>query len=231
MAARQAARRLELDQRHGVRARPACGLRRLGSAGQPGWGWREVLAVFRRLEDSAAARATGAARRPARRWPTSPRMRIRCATSFCAPASRSACAATPTSTARDRRRRPLRDHRARRPALLDRARLPAAGAAPRQPRRRDAGAGDRHRLRGPACAHRCRTVSAARSTRRAQRAKSMLCAGAINTPQLLQLSGVGPAAQLQALGIAVVHDSPAVGRAPAGSPRASTICTARACRR
>ena len=40
----------------------------------------------------------------------------------------------------------------------------------------------------------------------------VLCAGAINTPQLLQLSGVGPAAHLQSLGIPVLRDSPAVGR-------------------
>jgi len=40
----------------------------------------------------------------------------------------------------------------------------------------------------------------------------VVCAGAINTPQLLQLSGVGPAAHLRSLGIRVVHDSPAVGR-------------------
>jgi choline dehydrogenase len=40
----------------------------------------------------------------------------------------------------------------------------------------------------------------------------ILAAGAINSPQLLQLSGVGPAALLRSAGIAVVHDSPAVGR-------------------
>lgn len=40
----------------------------------------------------------------------------------------------------------------------------------------------------------------------------ILSGGAINSPQLLQLSGVGPAAVLQPLGIAVHHDSPAVGR-------------------
>ena len=37
-------------------------------------------------------------------------------------------------------------------------------------------------------------------------------AGAVNTPKLLLLSGVGPAADLQALGIAPLVDSPAVGR-------------------
>jgi choline dehydrogenase len=44
------------------------------------------------------------------------------------------------------------------------------------------------------------------------RREIVLCAGAINTPQLLQLSGVGPGDQLRALGIPVVLDSPAVGR-------------------
>jgi choline dehydrogenase len=40
----------------------------------------------------------------------------------------------------------------------------------------------------------------------------ILSGGAINSPQLLQLSGVGNAAELAALGINVVHDLPAVGR-------------------
>ncbi|OIK02074.1 choline dehydrogenase [Streptomyces monashensis] len=39
----------------------------------------------------------------------------------------------------------------------------------------------------------------------------ILCGGAINSPQLLQLSGVGNAAELSALGIDVVHDLPGVG--------------------
>ncbi len=40
----------------------------------------------------------------------------------------------------------------------------------------------------------------------------LLCGGAINTPQLLLLSGIGPADELRALGIDVVADSPKVGR-------------------
>lgn len=44
------------------------------------------------------------------------------------------------------------------------------------------------------------------------RRQLILCGGAVNTPQLLQLSGVGDGARLQALGITPVHDSPAVGR-------------------
>ena len=39
----------------------------------------------------------------------------------------------------------------------------------------------------------------------------ILCGGAINSPQLLQLSGVGNAEELGALGVGVVHDLPAVG--------------------
>ncbi|MCS2609629.1 GMC family oxidoreductase [Halomonas dongshanensis] len=39
----------------------------------------------------------------------------------------------------------------------------------------------------------------------------VLCAGAIGSPHLLQLSGVGPAAHLREQGIEVVHDLPGVG--------------------
>ena len=39
----------------------------------------------------------------------------------------------------------------------------------------------------------------------------LLCAGAYNTPQLLQVSGVGPASHLQSLGIDVVADRAGVG--------------------
>ena len=40
----------------------------------------------------------------------------------------------------------------------------------------------------------------------------VLCGGAVNSPQLLMLSGVGPATQLERHGIAVVHDLPGVGQ-------------------
>jgi choline dehydrogenase len=40
----------------------------------------------------------------------------------------------------------------------------------------------------------------------------ILCGGAIASPQLLLLSGIGPAEELAALGIPVVHDLPQVGR-------------------
>ena len=44
------------------------------------------------------------------------------------------------------------------------------------------------------------------------RCEVILCGGAINSPQLLQLSGIGPGSLLQSLGIPVLHDMPGVGR-------------------
>ena len=43
-------------------------------------------------------------------------------------------------------------------------------------------------------------------------AEIILAAGAVNTPKLLMLSGVGPAEALRELGIGTVRDSPAVGQ-------------------
>jgi choline dehydrogenase len=44
------------------------------------------------------------------------------------------------------------------------------------------------------------------------RAEVIVCGGVFNSPQLLQLSGIGPGALLQDMGIEVIHDLPAVGR-------------------
>jgi choline dehydrogenase len=46
---------------------------------------------------------------------------------------------------------------------------------------------------------------------RASASEVVLCGGAINSPQLLQLSGVGNAGDLEALGLDVVEDVPGVG--------------------
>jgi len=43
------------------------------------------------------------------------------------------------------------------------------------------------------------------------RREVLLCGGSINSPQILQLSGIGPAALLQSVGVPVVHDLPGVG--------------------
>jgi choline dehydrogenase len=49
------------------------------------------------------------------------------------------------------------------------------------------------------------------TTKRVRGGEIILCGGAINSPQLLQLSGVGNAEELRSLGIDVVRDLPGVG--------------------
>jgi choline dehydrogenase len=46
--------------------------------------------------------------------------------------------------------------------------------------------------------------------RRASR-EVILCGGAVNSPHLLQISGIGPAAHLHSIGVRAVHDLPGVG--------------------
>jgi len=71
--------------------------------------------------------------------------------------------------------------------------------------------------------------------------ETILATGAIGSPQILQLSGIGQGAHLQKLGIPVLHDSPGVGgnlhdhlqirmqfkvsRAPQYSSKKSSICS------
>ena len=54
---------------------------------------------------------------------------------------------------------------------------------------------------------------------RSRAGEVILCGGAINSPQLLQLSGVGNAAELEPLGIDVVHRPARGRREPPGPPR------------
>ena len=107
--------------------------------------------------------------------------------------------------------RAVRSQHPQRPAALGGARLPAPGDAPAQPR----GADPRLRHEDPVRGHaggRRRVHEGARRRRSEVRAgEVVLCGGAINSPQLLQLSGVGNAAELEALGVDVVHDLPGVG--------------------
>src|SRR5207245_1261694 len=50
------------------------------------------------------------------------------------------------------------------------------------------------------------------TTREISAEKVILCAGAINTPQILMLSGIGDAEALRSLGIKVALDRPLVGQ-------------------
>jgi choline dehydrogenase len=55
-------------------------------------------------------------------------------------------------------------------------------------------------------------VRASQTARATAACEVLLCGGAINSPQLLLLSGIGDAAQLQAFDIPVVADAPGVGQ-------------------
>src|SRR5215472_7893776 len=51
-----------------------------------------------------------------------------------------------------------------------------------------------------------------RSDHRVMAAREVVvCGGTVNSPHLLQISGIGPAAHLQSIGVAVRHDLPGVG--------------------
>ncbi|MGH2875448.1 MAG: choline dehydrogenase [Solirubrobacteraceae bacterium] len=54
-------------------------------------------------------------------------------------------------------------------------------------------------------------VASGRRSERITAGEVLLCGGAINSPQLLQLSGVGNADELRGVGVPVVHELPAVG--------------------
>jgi choline dehydrogenase len=72
-----------------------------------------------------------------------------------------------------------------------------------------------HATRVTFTGHRATGVEVIRSGVRAQaraRREVLLTAGAVDSPKLLMLSGVGPADELRRLGIPVVHDLPGVGR-------------------
>ncbi|MGQ7846547.1 GMC family oxidoreductase [Granulosicoccus sp. 3-233] len=56
------------------------------------------------------------------------------------------------------------------------------------------------------------------------RAEVVLCAGAVNSPQLMQLSGLGPRDTLQAAGVSVRQDMPAVGRHLSDHLGADIVC-------
>jgi choline dehydrogenase len=64
---------------------------------------------------------------------------------------------------------------------------------------------------GHPAAEKARLGRAAQRAQQARGAEVILCGGAINSPQLLQLSGVGPAGLLRGLGIEPVADLPGVG--------------------
>ena len=55
------------------------------------------------------------------------------------------------------------------------------------------------------------SASAGRIAKSVRRARSSCAAASVNSPHLLQISGIGPAEHLQSIGVPVAHDLPGVG--------------------
>ena len=200
-AARQGARRLLVDQRPGLHPRPARGLRRLG---HPGLGLRRAAAVLRE-EPSAQLKVVG---------PRAPDRALRRVHRL--GGARSASRATTTSTARRRKAPATTGHR-----TAGRRRSTAVGAIC-GPRRSGRTCGSRPTRLPPRIlfegkqGDRESSIADGKTVTAPEAAKSFSRGGAFNSPQLLQLSGVGPRALLEQHGIPVVHDAPQVGERPAG---------------
>ena len=80
-----------------------------------------------------------------------------------------------------------------------------------QPPGGDPGDGDRSRVRRQPGRPASTTAGAVEATAVSHAGEVILCGGAINSPQLLLLSGIGPKDDLEKLGIDVVADLPGVG--------------------
>ncbi len=182
------------------------------AAGNPGWGWSDVLPYFKKLEDNEngadARRAIGG---PVRVTDVSRELHPLCQT-FLQAGQQAGVGLTKDFNGAQMEGVGLYQITTR-----DGRRMSAARAylAPAR-RRRNLNVEldcqvtrvvfDGRRANGVLYRQGDRIKSA-----RARR-EVILAAGAINTPLLLQGSGVGPGALLQSRGIDIVHDSPAVGR-------------------
>jgi len=183
--------------------------------GNRGWSWDEVLPLFRRLEDyehgeidSYGSGGEVRVEDPRVRWEILDAWRAAAAQCGIAPirvfntGDNAGCAYFQMTQRRGRRwsatRAFLRPALARpnltvlTGAMVERVRIASSDAGPRAE-----GIEFRHATHGRAFA-------------RARR-ETLLAAGAIGSPQLLQLSGIGPAALLAQHAIPVILDSPGVG--------------------
>ena len=239
-AARQDAGRLVGHQLHGLRARPSRRLRRLGRGRRQGLGLRRGAALLPQERGPGAERrhrrrrrraqhrrsagglgpGTGAARRAQQFVAAAGRAGSPAATTTAAiaaaPRASSRCCRPPRGTGK----RSSTFH-----AFLE-------GDAEQRPnltivtrRARDAG-------RSSAEARRSRRARG-RVPRRGRRdagppsprKEVVLSAGAVGSPQLLLLSGIGPQDELEALGIACRRRLPARRQAPEGPPAAARSCS------
>jgi choline dehydrogenase len=182
------------------------------AAGNPGWSWSELLPYFRKLEDHpwGASEFHGAGG-PVHVSDVSASVHPLCTTFL------EACTSVGIAPTRDFNGAQAEGAGLWQVTIKDGVRVSSANAYLRPIRRR---ANLDVRLR----AHATRVLfSASRAVgveylrggtpqQAHARAEVLLAAGAINSPQLLELSGVGDAQLLRQFHIPVIADSPAVGR-------------------
>jgi choline dehydrogenase len=107
--------------------------------------------------------------------------------------------------------RAVRPQRPPRASPFGRRCIPASRDAAAEPRGAHPCTDDADPLRGPARVGVEYRRAGRPGVERVRAGEVVLCGGAINSPQLLQLSGIGAAAELRRLGIDIVADLPGVG--------------------
>ena len=182
------------------------------AAGNPGWSWSELLPYFKKLEDHAwGASEFHGAGGPVHVSDVSASVHPLCATFL------QACADVGIEHTRDFNGAQPEGAGLWQVTIKDGVRVSSANAYLRPVRRR---ANLDVRLRAHATrvlfsGSRAVGVEYLRGGTRQQaraRAEVLLAAGALNSPQLLELSGIGDAQLLRQFHIPLIADSPAVGR-------------------
>ena len=179
--------------------------------GNAGWGWNEVLAAYRRLEDHALGPSPGHGSGGPMRVETIEHAAHPLISHFIRAGQEAGLPFNPDLNGESIEGVGLYQINTRRGFRLSASRAYLWPARRRANLRVETGAlatklrFEGRRAVGVSYEQRGRTVEA-----RAGR-EVLVCGGAINTPQLLQLSGVGPADLLGRLGIEVVHHAPQVG--------------------
>jgi choline dehydrogenase len=179
-------------------------------AGNPGWGWEEVAATFASLEQHVRADGSVQGSGPlcvsAREPEYHPVKRhfLAAAQALGLPLSADLNGPSPEGVGAYA----ITTRQGLRCSAADAFLRPALGRANLQLRTR--ALAQRLLFEGPQVVGLEYLADGQRHQVRARR-EVMLCAGAVNSPQLLQLSGIGPGPLLQNLGIAVRRHNPAVG--------------------
>src|SRR5579862_7990943 len=181
------------------------------AAGNPGWSYRDVLPYFIRLEDHAwGASEYHGAGGPVHVSDESDRVHPLCATFL------KACDEAGVALTRDFNGATAEGAGLWQVTIKDGWRVSAASAYLRPARPRGNLDVRLHALATRVLFSGTRAAGVeylrggARTTARA-RVEVLLCGGAINSPQLLELSGIGDGARLRTLGVSVLAHSPTVG--------------------